>query len=99
MNEHLTETDKVLAKTAGTLAEAAGQRRTTEIGNTIQAVRHMFETAANMGLCKPLSSDEFEVLNAFSARHRKPANDSQRPRMHSIADRRPLTNRNHNGRR
>ena len=65
MNEHLTEADKVLAKTAGTLAEAAGQRRTTEIGDTIQAVRHMFETAANMRLCKPLSDDGLEVLDAF----------------------------------
>ena len=65
MNEHLTEADKVLAKTAGTLAEAAGQRRTTEIGDTIQAVRHMFETAANMSLCKPLSDDGLEVLDAF----------------------------------
>lgn len=65
MNEHLTEADKVLAKTAGTLAEAAGQRWTTEIGDTIQAVRHMFETAANMRLCKPLSNDELKVLDAF----------------------------------
>ena len=65
MNEHLTEADKVLAKTAGTLAEAAGQRWTTEIGDTIQAVRHMFETAANMRLCKPLSNDGLKVLDAF----------------------------------
>ncbi len=66
INEHLTEADKVLAKTAGTLAEAApGPRRTTEIGDTIQAVRHMFETAANMRLCKPLSDDGLEVLDAF----------------------------------
>ena len=65
MNEHLTEADKVLAKTAGTLAEAVGQRRTTEIGDTIQAVRHMFETAANMRLCKPLSDDGLDVLDAF----------------------------------
>ena len=64
LNEHLTQVDQVLAKTAGTLAEAAGQRRTTEIGDTIQAVRHMFETAANMRLCKPLS-DGLEVLDAF----------------------------------
>ena len=65
MDEHLTEADKVLAKTAGTLAEAAGQRRTTEIVDTIQAVRHMFETAANMRLCKPLSDDGLEALDAF----------------------------------
>ena len=65
MNEHLTEVDRVLAKTAATLAKAAGQRRKTEIGDTIQAVRDMFETAANMRLCKPLSDDELEVLDAF----------------------------------
>lgn len=65
MNEHVTQADKVLARMAGTLAEAAGQRRTTEIVDTIQAVRHMFETAANMRLCKPLSDDGLKVLDAF----------------------------------